>query len=513
MKKYLLLFLAMGLILTNCTHDDNIVPEVNTEQEKPKPTEPTATVQDYPVQNFMWQTMNAYYFWQQEVPNLADDKFDSLEDSDYVKFLASESDPEDFFYTDLCDKHKKAVGYDAATDRFSVANENYKDLVNSLQGISKSNGLEFQLYYNSDNFSVYGVVTYILPESDASTKDIKRGDFFKGVNGQALNENNYINLLFGNDDTYTLNMAEIIGGKVEGNGNEVLLDKIADFSENPIFVHKVFERGGQKIGYLMYNGFLAAYDDELNDVFGEFKAEGITELILDFRYNGGGRVSSAIQIASSVYGTKTDEVFLKPRYNDRLQEANGIPDNFTDVTFKSKAPINELNLSKVYIIATGSTASASELVINGLAPYVNVVQIGTKTVGKSEFSNTFVDDPKNGNFYNPDREQFINPDNQWGLQPLLGKNENADGFSGYEQGLIPDHLIKEDISNLGVLGTEDERLLAFTLSLISGETAKRSFEPEFVGDYLTNSQMFKPGGNIMSMDGLIKPEFLTSQQK
>lgn len=516
MKKYmksLLVCIAMGLFLTNCSNDDNILPDVEPEQEKPQPTE-AKTAADYPVQNFMWQAMNLFYFWQADVPNLADNKFSDLEDPDYISFLASEDNPTDFFYNDLTYQHKQSVGNDAAIDRFSVVNENYKDLVNALQGISQSNGLEFNLYLNDDDFGVYGVVTYIMLNSDAYTKDIKRGDVFVGVDGQNLNIDNYISLLFGDASSYILNMADIAGKDIENNGKAVSLDKIVDFSEDPILVHKVIDQGNKKIGYLIYNGFLAAYDDELNDVFGDFSAQGIDELILDFRYNPGGRVSSAVQIASSIFKTDTTAIFIQPSVNKNLQNTFfGEPDKFTNVTIDSKTPLNVLGLNRVYVLTSRSTASASELVINGLEPFVDVVQIGTTTTGKSEFSYTLVDDPEGAFLYDPQREQFINPDNQWALQPLLGKNANADGFSGYENGLVPDYEIREDIENLGVLGDENERMLAFTLSIISGDTAKRSFQDVLPVDYLTNSKMFKPAGDNMFMDGLIKPSALTSIQK
>ena len=94
------------------------------------------------------------------------------------------------------------------------------------------------------------------------------------------------------------------------------------------------------------------------------------------------------------------------------------------------------------------------MVINGLAPYVNVVQVGETTRGKNEFSITFVDDRQNNYFYDNSREANINPDNQWGIQPLLGRNENADGFSDYTTGLIPNLPLEEDIANLGILGSK-----------------------------------------------------------
>ncbi|MBT2161057.1 S41 family peptidase [Zobellia barbeyronii] len=495
MKKYLLLFLVTGFLFISCKNDDNIFPEE------------VKTAADYPAQHFMYQVMNEWYFWQADVHNLADDKFGGSNDPDYISFLASESNPSDFFYNDLAYNHKESVGDNAsATDRFSIAVENYKDLVNSLQGISSSNGLEFNLYRASNN-DIFGVVTYILPDSDASAKDIARGDVFNGVDGQALTDSNLGDLLFGDNASYTLNMADFSGDSVIGNGKEVALTKIENFSENPIHINKIIEQNGKKIGYLMYNSFLAAYDDQLNTVFGEFKAENIDELILDFRYNGGGRVTSAIQMASAVYGTETDQLFLRARYNNKKMAILAGDDNFTDKTFDSKIDLNTLNLKKVYIIATDRTASSSELVMNGLAPYVDVVHIGEVTVGKSEFSNTFVDDPdpSTGYFYTGNNDSNINPNNQWGIQPLLGKNENADGFSDYENGLIPDYEIPEDIENLGMLGDVDEPLLALTLSVISGNTAKRNFNHGSFSKSFAHSRIFSLTNNSMVMDGLLKP--------
>ncbi|MDB2606652.1 S41 family peptidase [Zobellia sp.] len=503
MKKYLLFFLSTGFLFTSCKNDDNIFPD---EQDVPARN---STAADYPTQNFMYQVMNEWYFWQSDIPNLADDRFTGLSDPEYISFLASEDNPTNFFYNDLTYNHEENVGDNAsAVDRFSFVAENYKDLVNSLQGISSSNGLEFQLYVTQNDVDIYGVVTYILPNSDASSKEITRGDVFNGVDGQTLTRSNYIDLLFSDNANYTLNMADFSGDSIVGNGKEVALTKIENFSENPIHINKIIEQNGKKIGYLMYNSFLAAYDDQLNTVFGEFKAENIDELILDFRYNGGGRVTSAIQIASAVYGTETDQLFLKARYNDKKMstfETGSVEDYFTDKTYDSKTDLNTLNLKKVYIIATGRTASSSELVMNGLAPYVDVVHVGELTVGKSEFSNTFVDDPEKGYFYNQDRENFINPDNQWGIQPLLGKNENADGFSDYENGLVPDYELPEDVENLGVLGEIDEPLLALTLSVISGNTAKVNVVPSTFPNSFAHSRIFSLTNNTMVMDGLLQP--------
>ncbi len=509
MKKYFLMLLALGLVLTSCNNDD-VTPTDSTED----PVEEVKAIADYPVQNFMWKAMNAYYFWQADVADLDDSKADV--EADYAEFLSTEADPADFFYK-ICNKHWKVVGDNDAIDRFSFLNENYKDLVRGFSGVSKSNGVEFglSLYGEEGSKDVFGFVRYIVADSDASGKDIKRGDIFIGVNGTSLNLDNYVELLFGDLDTYTLSFAAIQNNTITPNGRELSLTKQEGLVENPILFSTVFEQNGDKIGYLVYNSFVADFDEQLNDVFGDFKAAGINELILDFRYNSGGRVSSAVQIASSVYGTKTDELLLKSRYNTKimLESKEGFGEtNFTSTTLENNTPLNALDLQRVYVIASASSASASELVMNGLEPYMNVVHIGTKTVGKNEFSVTFVDDDENNYFYNSERESHINPNNQWGIQPLLGRTENADGFSDYTGGLVPDHELREDVANLGALGDPTEPLLALTLSVIAGATGKSNFVPVYPVDLISSSSQFKPTSNMMLMDGLIKPKSSADQK-
>ncbi len=441
------------------------------------------------VQDFMWKAMNYWYFWQADVPDLADDRFPvSAEGTKlYTEFLTSEEDPGAFFDNKLL----------FSEDRFSYYRNDYKILTQSLSGISKSNGMEFGLVRFSGTDDLFGYVRYIVPGSNAATKTIKRGDLFTGVDGVTLNLNNYIDLLFGDNDSYTLNMATIQNSTVTPNEEEIDLTKTANLSENPIFLDKIFEINGQKIGYLIYNGFVTEYDEQLNDVFGRFKAGGVTELVIDLRYNPGGFVSSAIILSSLVYGTNTNDLFLKYRYSPKIQPLYN--DNQLNRFFTNKTGagtnLNSLNLTKVYFLATNSSASASELVINCLAPYMEVVQIGESTRGKNEFSITMVDDPESNLgpwVYSPAREAKINPKNKWGLQPLVGRSENADGFSDYTAGLIPDIELEEDLENLGILGDQNEPLLARAIQDITGVSAKYDFTVAMPAKIMTSSKMFTP---------------------
>ena len=487
MKKYFLFFLGLTLFISSCSNDDNQIQNVATPQPEPDP-DPTSQV-DVTVQNFMWQALNLWYFWQADVPDLADSRFST--DAEYTEFLETYTDPESFFYDTLL----------FGEDRFSFLNEDYSELVSNLSGVSKSNGLEFGLVRFSGSDDIFGYVQYILPDSDASTKDIQRGDIFLRVNGVQLNINNYIELLFGDNDTYELSIAHIEGNTVVDDNRTVSLTKIENQVEDPILIAETLDVGGTKVAYLMYNRFLSNFDEQLNQAFGKFVADGATELVLDLRYNPGGSVNSSRLLASMVYGTNTDEVYIRQRWNDKIQAQ--LSDDFLTDYFASStgsSAINTLNLSRVFVLAQYSSASASELVMNGLAPYVDVIHIGETTRGKNEFSITLVDDPGNSFIYSSSREGNINADNSWGLQPLVGRNENAAGFYDYTSGLSPDIELAEDLANLGVLGDVNEPLLARALEEINGTGSKKDFTVQMKAESFTTSRVHTPIKDNMYLD-------------
>ncbi|MDC6363036.1 MULTISPECIES: S41 family peptidase [Flavobacteriaceae] len=490
MKKYALLLLGLTIFFVGCNNDDNQIKNGETPTMNPGSTAIA--------QNFMWQAMNLWYFWQEDVPNLADDRFSS--NDEYTSFLEATANPELFYYQ-ICNKHAALFGNQNSIDRFSFLNDDYTELVSNLSGVSKSNGLEFNLNYFQDGTNVFGYVLYIVPDSDASTKDIQRGDIFTRVNGQQLTGDNYVSLLFGNNDTYTLGMADIVDNQIVDNDTEVTLTKITNQVENPILVAKTLDINGTKIAYLMYNRFLGNFNEQLNAAFGQFVNAGATELVLDMRYNPGGSVNTSRLLASMVYGTNTNELYIRQRWNDKIQDqlsASQLEDYFANTTGASA--INTLNLDRVFILATNDSASASELVMNGLAPYVEVIHIGGTTRGKNEFSITLVDDPENSFIYDEDREGNINPQNSWGIQPLVGRNENADGFFDYTNGLTPDITLNEDLTNLGVLGDPNEPLLARAIDEITGAGAKRSFSVQMAAKSFASSRLQTPLRDNMYLD-------------
>ena len=470
MKKIFIILVAA--IAFSCSKDDDL--------SLPNTIDPDGSA-NVEVQDFMWKAMNFWYFWQSNVDDLADDRFENTEEgrAAYTAFLDSEDDPAAFFENKL----------QYIQDRFSFFNEDYRELTNSLAGISKSNGLEFGLVRFQDSEELFGFVRYIVPNSNAATTDIQRGDFFTGVDGQILNLSNYVELLFGENDTYTLNMADFTNGTIVPNEEEVVLTKEEGLAENPVFISKSFTIGGENIGYIMYNQFTNEYDDELYAAVEALKSAGITNLVMDLRYNPGGSVNTTRLLASMIYGTNTSDLFLRKRYNDKLQ--NQFNDSQLEVYFADKVngkTINSLGLTKLYVLTSSSSASASELLINSLEPYMDVIQIGNVTRGKNEFSTTLVDDRENSYLYTPSRVNDINPDNQWAIQPLIGRNENADGFFDFTSGLQPDYELLEDYSNLGILGEENEPLLAKAIELITGQTGKRDYTVQYPINTVSSSK-------------------------
>ncbi|MFD2939919.1 S41 family peptidase [Flavobacterium notoginsengisoli] len=459
LKSILFLFL-LAFSLHSCEDNDDV-----------------AAPADVQINSFVWRGLNEVYLWQSDVPNLADGR--NLQ-SDFNSFLRGYSKPEDLF-EDLLYKPESKYPNGGAVDRFSWIVDDYTVLEQELSGITKNNGVDFRLsLIASGSNDVFGYVRYIIPNSDASTKAIKRGDIFTSVNGTKLTVSNYQALLL-NQDSYTLNLADYNGTTFVSNGKSVALTKTV-LEENPIFINKVITSGSHKIGYLMYNGFYDEYDDKLNQAFGELKAQGTTDLVLDLRYNGGGAITSAAKLASMITGQFDTQIFSKMTFNAKQMQGLSAAD-LEDLNVRFVKNLNSLNMTTVYILTTSSTASASELIINGLKPYINVVQIGETTTGKNVGSFTVYDSETL-------TKKNVNPNHKYAMQPLVLKITNSANFGDYTQGLQPTYEQFERISTYGVLGDASEPLLSLAISKITGATSKRvpdNSEPNH--PYLTDSKI------------------------
>lgn len=406
-----------------------------------------------PIQDFIWKGLNLYYYWQADVPNLSDDRFASQ--GELNSFLSQFNSPENLFESLLFQPD--------VSDKFSVIFSDYVALEQALSGTSKTNGLDFELRAKPGSATeVFGWVRYVLPNTDAAIKNIPRGAIFYAVNGTTLTRDNFRSLLA--PTTYTLNFANFDGGVISPNGTSVSLTK-AEYSENPVYNVSTFQLDDKKVGYVMYNGFFTNFESQLNQAFTQFSSEGVTHLIVDLRYNSGGSVATATRLASMITGGFNGQIFAKQQWNNKVQSffnssnPERLLNRFTN-TLNNGSSISSLNLNKVYILTSKVSASASELLINGLKPYINVVQIGETTVGKNVGSVTLYDSPdftKNN----------LNPNHRYAMQPIVLKILNKDDFGDYQNGLVPNVSFSEDLGNLGEIGTTTDPFLQFTLTFIS----------------------------------------------
>lgn len=430
--------------------------KVEPVQNEPVPSE---------ISRFVWNGLNDYYLWYKDVDKLSMDYFEDTDD--WYRYLNSfGSDHEALFY-DLLYQY-------GTIDRFSWIVDDYVALENSFAGISKSTGIDFRLvqFYGSDE--IFGYVRYVVPDSPADEAGIKRGDLFIEVDGQQLTTSNYYDLLFDQDD-FVLGMAEYnaLQNSIGYNSVDHTLTAV-ELQENPVHFSTVMDIGGVQTAYLVYNAFTSDFDFDLNDLFGSYVSDGVQRLILDLRYNGGGSIQSSIYLASMIYTTETSKVFSKVQYNDKLQSylLNEYGSGYFNYNFENSlyatdvhdaATLNSLGLSEIYIIALKGTASASELVINGLEPYIDVIVAGETTTGKNVGSITVKDYTSTG---------AVNPNHKWAMQPLVLKITNSVGFGDYTSGLVPDISASEDYLNLLPFGDPEEPMLKTVIEYITGTSTK-----------------------------------------
>ncbi|WP_333601210.1 S41 family peptidase [Flavobacterium sp.] len=429
------------------------------------------------IKDFVWKGMNLYYLWQADVPDLADNRF--ANQGELNTFLEPFASPADLF------NHLRT---DAVTDRFSVIFSDYSVLEGELSGNTLNNGMDFGLKHVNGTTDVFGWVRYIIPNSDAATKDIHRGDVFYAVNGIPLTDDNFRTLLFSNDETYTVNLADYssdVNGfvTITPNGQSVTLTK-TNLAENPILFNTVIHQGTHNIGYLMYNGFYANYDTQLNAAFGSLLSQNVTDLVLDLRYNSGGSIATATKLASMITGQFNGQLFAKQQWNAKAQsyfESN----NPSSLENRFVSGLNSLNLTKVYILTTKGTASASELVVNCLKPYINVVQIGDITTGKNVGSITLYDSPTFG-------KSNVNPNHKYAMQPIVLKIVNKNNFGDYTAGIPPTTLLPEKLNNLGILGQTDEPLLSAAINQITASGKQAPQVPSYIQRDFTDAKLLNP---------------------
>ncbi|MBK9509323.1 MAG: peptidase S41 [Cytophagaceae bacterium] len=384
--------------------------------------------------SWIYDEMKTYYLWESQMKTKAttDNKLD----------------PMDYFESILVKPGE--------LDRFSWIEEDVDALTASLQGVNKVLGIRYvPIFADKAESKVAFSVSYTLKGSPADKAGIKRGDFITQVDGKTMTPDNYSTAL--TNETLSLTLGEMVNSEVVSTSKTVKVTK-AEVQTDPIHYSTVLEYGNKKIGYLVYLQFLTSFDDAMRKVFADFKAKGVNELVLDLRYNGGGYISSS-EILSSliVKNLKPNTLMSRQEWNAALTTAfkNQYGANVFDANWLNEA--NNLGtLNRVYILTSQGTASASELVINNLKPFMDVILIGDHTYGKNVGSITLSDDKKRW---------------KYGMQPIVLRTVNAIGKSDYgtKEGFIPDFKVEDKTMPFKSFGDPTETLLKVAIENITGQ--------------------------------------------
>lgn len=399
------------------------------------------------VNTWIHQTMSYYYFWSTKMP--------------LITATNLTSNPMNYFYSILNDYPN--------TDRFSWIDSSSANLANQLNGINTVLGIKYSVFYtDAAQFNLAFSIAYVLKGSPAAKAGLKRGDLIVKVDDQTITTSNYTNIL--QNQTLKLSFATYAGGVYTSNGISATITK-AEVQTNPILKDTIFKWGGRKIGYLAYLQFLTSFDDSLRSVFGRFKAGGIDELVIDLRYNGGGYVISSDLMTNLIVkdlASKVNKVMNKKVYNAtytaELNKSTGA--SAFNTNFQMEAN-NISSLSRVFILTANGTASASELVINNLKPFMDVVLVGEHTYGKNVGSFTLTDSKKRWNY---------------GLQPITFQIANSNDESNYGtvNGFLPNIPVTDNTLPFKQLGDPYETFLNKALLVVS-PVAFKPFGLETIG--------------------------------
>lgn len=317
---------ALFIAFSSCTENDD--------------PEPDPTIRE---NEAFFEHMKDWYYWNNEMPDIEFSNYESI-----MEVM------EAIRYTPL--------------DKWSYIT----DLDSFLAYIQESKFIGHGLSFSYDPQGDLRV-NFVYKTTDLYQSGVRRSWIIREINGTNITPGLNVNTLLGNNAEGVTN--DFVFEDHEGNIMEIT-DMKQEITMNTVLHHEIITLDDMNIGYIVLQGFTEPTEEELLTVFSEFALQDIDELILDLRYNGGGSTAIANTLASMIGGDLVqNQTFSKYVFNEIQAEENNTDEPFNEVDTK-------LNINRLITIATSRTASASELIINGLKPFLPVSIVGSNTHGK-----------------------------------------------------------------------------------------------------------------------------------
>ncbi|AMR33307.1 hypothetical protein A0256_18720 [Mucilaginibacter sp. PAMC 26640] len=437
------------------------------------------------------------YYWNDALPTYSVFKPRSFTASDDVTALTSELDAlSQYKINPVTSRPYEYYSAAPGSAKYSFIDDG--SVSSQLNGVNGDFGFA-PIYIDLNDLRV----RYVYPGSPADLAGIKRGYQITSINGRT-------NLTYDGDGGSGANVKYVVNAYAESSNITMILKKpdgsaltvnlnVANYTVNPVIATQVFDQSnGHKVGYIAFNTFTSKANakPKLDAAFANFAAKGITDLVVDLRYNGGGYVETAEYLSDLIApASKNGSVMFTAFYNSILSsnkstllknqvrrdpEDNSLY-NYSQIDYSAAAqtthfsktgvPVS-LTLGHVFFIVTGSTASASELTINNLRPVMDVQLIGTTSYGKPV--GFFDIDINKYQMYTPNFE-----------------TKNSAGQGGYYSGMTPGSTdykgfrASDDVTK--EFGDPTEGLLAHALNFVKN------------GTFTVSGQVIQSAGKVKTM--------------
>lgn len=419
----------IGILVSvlSCDKNENTGPNVDYSVALPRYFSFDTLERQYKTYNqFIYNIMKSAYLWNDQVPQI-----------DYTQAKYTNDNGEALL---------RELAY-KKLDKFSFIVD--KESNDAFFEEGQSNG-DKGISYGADNALR---IAFVYPGSPADMAGIYRGMKVERLNGKdaiaAVNDESIYDIL--DEKTIEFDLVDSLGR------SKTISVSDGSYKLKTVPTYKVVQSGGKKIGYVLFTSFLSTSEAELKEAFSSFKNNKIDELVVDLRYNGGGYVYISAILAAMIGGNKVkDKVFCEFKYNKMVTKE--YLNNEREV-YGFEEVDESVDIDRVFFITSEGTASASELTINSLKPYLDVKLIGDNTFGKP------VGFP---GFGYKDKV----------LYAVMFSTVNADGEGDYYNGIRPNRYAIDDFSHQ--LGDIKEKRFSEAINYINNGTFASGSREEFI---------------------------------